>query len=320
MRRAFNNRAGSSLRSPLLVFRQFPQDPVRVLPRKPPRLRRAFTLIEFLVAIGVFSILLAIAIPYVIQNREAARRIECADHLRQIGAALQLYTENSGGGDRALPETVYDAAHKPNGYNCFTGPDDPNPFAKDTAVKPNDITASLWLLVRGGYIPDPGVFICPGNSAEPDRLIDAHGNTVSAQKRSNFRSSRNLSYSYASPFTDAFNFKFTSDFLHAEFAVIADQNPGVVTPPRDASPFDLASGNTRNHQLAGQNVLHAAGNVSFEPTPYCGVYNDNIFTVFATHRLTASQTALDTPGFIGPDLGPAYNYDSYLVPTAKDGF
>ncbi|MDP9172902.1 MAG: type II secretion system GspH family protein [Planctomycetota bacterium] len=284
---------------------------------------RAFTLIEFMVAIGIFGILIAILLPYVISRREMARRTMCEARIGQIGLALLQYAKDNGS-KSPLPQTPGDSA-KPNGYVAFTGPDDPNPFAKGTAVRSNDITASLWLLERGGYVGNPAIFNCPSTSDEPDDLTDSRGAQVSPLKRSNFRSPGNLSFSYASPFTDAFDFALSSDRLPSGFAVLADKNPGfqceglrVVGPPRDAPPFVLATGNSRNHQQAGQNVLHPAGNVSFESTPYCGVSYDNIYTALAPKRLEGAHPVLDAPGYLGPDLGAAYMYDSYLVPTAQD--
>jgi prepilin-type N-terminal cleavage/methylation domain-containing protein len=281
--------------------------------------RPGFTLIEFLVAIGIFAILVAIILPYMMMVREDARRTECAAHLGQIGEALQRYARDNGA-TFPLPQTRYDPIHKPTGYVAFTGADDPK------AVQANDITASIWLLVREGYVKDPATFICPSTHDRPDRLTNFAGNPTPALKRGNFRSPRNLSYSYASPFTNAFNVTFSTDQLPSEYAVMADKNPGyacdgdrVLGPPRDAPPFELAKGNSLNHQRAGQNVLHPGGDVSFESTPYCGVSNDNIYTAIAPHRLAAAHPPLDVPGYIGTDLGPAYNYDSYLVPTARDG-
>ncbi len=263
---------------------------------------------------GILLVLLAIFIPFIFKQREMANRAHCADNLRQIANALNTYARDNDG---AYPASRREAAI--DGYVAFTGADSQSPFADDSSVRPNDVTASIWLLVSRAYLGTDTAsaqrtLICPSTSDHLD--AGATGG------RSNFRSGSALSYSYCSPFSRERYFQFKADSVPPKFVVMADRNPGVlgqkdnVCVDADSDVFTLSLGNSNNHDKAGQNVLHTEGTVTWEKTPYCSSGGDNIYTAAAAKPLQGARPPmLNMPGVCGHDYAPAHAWDSYLVPT-----
>jgi len=285
---------------------------------------RGLTHIE-VVVVALVGALLLVAVPVAGRKAQSeAARVRCAANLSQIGRAMLRYANDYDG---VLPRagglsTIWGAVRNwraADRYNAFGIARSDNTGGSAT------ISSCFYLLVKYAGMA-PAEFVCPGDTGttafELSKVADLPTDfELTDAWDFGPQAYRHCSYAYHMPFGW---WCLTTSHHDPGMAVAADRNPWLRSPGAEGRPFDqfkpeiapwngtaeqAREGNATSHGQNGQNVLFVDGHVTFAERPYCGLNDDNIYTI-STFPDTGDPFGMAPPASY---FDPMNRYDSVLV-------
>ena len=128
----------------------------------------AFSLIELMVVITIISILAAILLPSLARAREQARKVRCANNMKQLGMIFEMFSQENNG------------KYPPCDPNDHWGEPELDPFVPNPAIGlyyGKHLTRNNWIFdmnaIYPDYVEDVAVMVCPAGMVQLDDGKDA---------------------------------------------------------------------------------------------------------------------------------------------------
>lgn len=257
---------------------------------------------------------LGILLPALFHARRKAFRIACGKNLVEIGRAMSLYVNESdgkfprSGGQNSIWKSNIPNWRADNRFNAYG-------LRPDGTGGAGNIFSCFYLLVKY-YKVAPKSFLCNGDAGVTE-FNPARDFQLTDLWDFGLEPSTHCSYAYHQPFS---RFPLTSS-SEPGMAVAADRNPWLIAPAADPKNIALynpdggrravKAGNAITHNGDAQNVLFVDFHVGCEKRPFCGINDDNIYTLWDD-----GDIRIGAPPIIGRSE-PQNRLDSLLV---HDGF
>ncbi len=265
---------------------------------KSRNIARGFTLVELLAVMAIISILAGLLLPAIAKSREQARLIQCKNNLRQIGAAIMLYSEHFNG---SMPVDG-DAMDPANQGQVATSIIWNSIVPYSDGVKGHLTGLGLLLMMDGMFIPGPDVLFCPSEGTiDMGEVID---------NITNFRPNEISHCSYIYRQLDG---RRPADAWKSKLGSLG-YNPGVDQVSDPAVAGSMSDDAPVRAMAADRNYLGYRDGFFADPTVRENHNGKSVNILFEDgHVVTALNTGIDTP----EDL--RLNMQSATPPTGTDG-